>query len=93
MAERVEKTAADILRLELGSLEEWIGDQQVQLSSDIVKIGTVYEENKTGLLSTGSFNEAEINAQLAPIQDRSNEKQKAYDSYGELIRRSKNIYS
>jgi len=43
MAERVEQTATDILRLELESLEEWIGDQQVQISSDIVKLGKVYE--------------------------------------------------
>ena len=43
MAERVEQAATDILRLELGSLEDWIGEQQVQLSSDIVNLGKVYE--------------------------------------------------
>ena len=42
MAERVELAATDTLRLELGALEEWMGDQQVQLSDDIVKLGKVY---------------------------------------------------
>lgn len=32
MADRVEQVAADILRVELGSLEDWIGEQQISLS-------------------------------------------------------------
>lgn len=58
MAERVEQAATDILRLELGSLEDWIGDQQVQLSSDIVKLGKVYEQNKSNLSDTNAFKES-----------------------------------
>ena len=32
MAERVESAATEILKNELGALEEWMGDQQVKLS-------------------------------------------------------------
>jgi hypothetical protein len=93
MAERVEQAAADILKLELGALEEWIGEQQVGLSNDIVRIGKAYEETRSNLLSTGAFSEGEIASNLDIIQARSSEKQKAYDSYQDLIHRSKNIYS
>ena len=93
MADRVEQASADILRLELGSLEEWIGDQQVQVSDDIVKLDKVYNETKSNLESTNSFKSNEIASMVDPIQARINEKQAAYDSYGGLIRRSKDIYS
>lgn len=65
----------------------------MHLSNDIVKLGKVYDENKANLNSTKCFSREEIEAQVEPIQTRSNEKQKAYDDFGELIRRSKNIYS
>jgi len=93
MAQRVEQAAADILKLELGSLEEWVGEQQVELSNSIVKIGKAYDENRSSLSSTASFTESEILAYLNPIQKRADEKQAAYDSYGELVKRSKDIYS
>ena len=72
MAERVEKAAADILRLELGSLEDWIKEQQTQISKDIVNIDSVYELSKNNLISTNAFRHEEIQDQLKPIQDRSN---------------------
>lgn len=93
MAERVEQAAADILKLELGSLEEWVGEQQVDLSNSIVKIGKAYDENRASLSATGSFTESEILSHLNPIQKRADEKQVAYDSYSELVKRSKDIYS
>ena len=58
MAERVEQAAADILKLELGSLEEWVGEQQVDLSNSIVKIGKAYDENRASLAGTNSFTES-----------------------------------
>lgn len=92
MAERVEKAATDILRIELGSLEEWMGDQQVRLSDDIVNLGKVYENNKANLASTNAFKESEILSMVNPIQAKSDERQRAYDDYAELIRKSKSIY-
>lgn len=93
MSERVEQAAADILKLELGSLEDWAGEQQVDLSRAIVDIGKAYDENRSSLSATGSFTESEILALLKPIQKRADEKQAAYDSYNDLIKRSKDIYS
>ena len=93
MADRVEQASADILRLELGALEEWIGEQQVQVSEDMIKLDKVYSDNKRNLESTNSFKPSEVAAMIDPIQARINEKQSAYDSYGALIRRSKDIYS
>lgn len=55
MSNRVEQAATDILRLELSSLEDWIGEQQVHLSDDIVKLGKVYDDNKANLQATNAF--------------------------------------
>lgn len=76
----------------MGALEEWIGEQQVQVSEDMVKLDKVYFDNKKNLESTNSFKPSEVSAMIDPIQARINEKQSAYDSYGALIRRSKDIY-
>ena len=93
MARRVEQAAADILKLELGSIEEWVGEQQVELSKSIKNIGNAYDINRANLADTNAFTESEILANLAPIQKRANEKQEAYDKYGDLVKRSKDIYS
>ena len=93
MSDRVEQASTDILRLELGALEEWIGDQQVQISDDIVSLNKVYDENKNNLEKTNSFKAYEVSSMVDPIQTRANERQAAYDSYGALIRRSKDIYT
>ena len=92
MSNRVEQAATDILRLELSSLEDWIGEQQVHLSDDIVKLGKVYDDNKANLQATNAFKQSEILSMVSPIQQRSNERQAFYDSYGQLIRRSKDIF-
>ncbi len=56
MASKVEQAAADILKDELVSLEEWIQKQQETLEAEIKKIEGAYEENRRSLLSTGAFN-------------------------------------
>lgn len=93
MSDRVEQASTDILRLELGALEEWMGDQQVQISDDIVGLNKVYDENKNNLEKTNSFKANEVSSMVDPIQARANERQVAYDSFGDLIRRSKDIYT
>ncbi len=57
LSERVEEAATQILKDQISSIEEWIGEQQAKYSEDKEKIVKAYEENRASLLGTGSFTE------------------------------------
>lgn len=44
-------------------------------------------------MATGAFSEDEVRNQLASVQKRADEKKEVYNSYEDLLARSKNIYS
>ena len=93
MASKVEEAAAAILKDELGSLEDWIRDQQNTLKDEIMKIEGAYEETRKNLLSTGAFSEDEVRDQITAIQKKASVKKEVYDNYEDLLNRSQNIYS
>jgi len=93
MAKKVEEAAAAILKDELGSLEEWIKDQQKNLKDEIAKIEEAYENTRKSLLDTGAFNEEEVKNQLSSVQKKADEKKQVYENYEGLLTRSKEIYS
>ena len=93
MAGRVEEAAADILKNELSTLEEWIRDQQNRLETDIKKIEEVYENTRASLSSSGHFTEDEIRDQVSVIQKKAQGKKEVYQNYDDLLTRAKAIYS
>lgn len=93
MAAKVEEAAAAILKDELGSLENWIRDQQNNLKDEIMKIEGAYEETRKNLLATGAFSEDEVKDQLSAVQKKADAKKETYDNYEDLLKRSQNIYS
>ena len=93
VSEKIEEASSGILKDELNSLEGWIGEQKEKLAEEIKRINKAYEENRNTLEATGSFKDDEIKDQLSTIQKRAQEKQDIFDSYEELLAKSKSIYS
>ena len=93
MAGKIEEAAADILKNEVSSLQQWVKDQQKTLQEDIKKIETAYEDTRANLLSTGAFSEEEVKNQLTAVQKKAEDKKDVYDNYEELLNKSKSIYN
>lgn len=89
---KLEAESSKILKEELADLERWIGQQQGKLAGQTAKIEEAYKANSTSLANTGSFTDEEIRKQLQPIQAKIDEKNATYASFGELLKRAKDIY-
>ena len=93
VSEKIEEASSAILKSELESLESWIGEQQSKLEEEVKQIRKAYEDNRASLAATGAFTDDEIKDQLAAVEKKAQDKQQIYDEYGELLDKSRAIYS
>jgi hypothetical protein len=92
VSDKLEEESGKILKEELADLEGWIQEQQGKLAGETTKIEEAYKTNSTSLANTRSFTEEEIRRQLQPIQAKIDEKNATHASFGELLKRAKDIY-
>jgi hypothetical protein len=92
VSDKLENESSKILKEELADLEGWIEEQQGKLAGETAKIEQAYKANSDSLASTGSFTDEEIRRQLQPIQAKIDEKNSTHSSFGELLKRAKDIY-
>ena len=93
MAERVEGAAGSILKEELGTLEDWIREEQEKLSNNIIKVEKAHQESKKTLTGTGFFDDSLVDKNLSFVSAKQAEMQSAYENYANLLKNSQNIYN